>query len=93
MVVEVDAVLAGYVIQDYHFRNTVHSIEDLAESEAHVHLSFTLLKIYDACWHEATMPGTSNCTDSSSIKMSMRTMGTFHGMVLIASQFLQDSLS
>ena len=93
MAVEVDAVLAGNVIQDYHFRDTVHSIEGFAESEVHVHLSFALLKIYNACWHEATMPGASNGPNSSSIKMAMRTMGTFNGMVLIASRFLQDSLS
>ena len=85
---EVDAVLAGNVIQDYHFRDTVHSIEGFAESKVHVDLFFALLKIYDACWHKATMPGTSNGPDSSSIKMAMRTMGTFNGMVLIASRFL-----
>ena len=93
MAVEVDAVLAGNVIQDYRFRDTIHSIEGFAESKVHVHLSFALLKIYDACWHEAIMPGASNGPESSSIKMVMRTMGTFDGMVLIASRFLQDSLS
>ena len=49
--VEVDAVLAGNVIQDYFFRDSIHLIEGFAESEVHVHLSFTLLKIYNACWH------------------------------------------
>ena len=90
---EVDAVLAGNVVQDYCFRDTIHLIEGFAESEVHVHLSFTHLKIYDACWHEVTMPGTSNGPDSSSLKMAMRTMGTFNCMVLIASRFLQDPLS
>ena len=93
MVVEIDAVLAGYVIEHYHLGNAVYSIEGLAESEVHIHLSFTLLKIYNACWYEATMPCMGNGTNSSSIKMAMGTMGTFDGMVLIASRFLQDSFT